>query len=90
MVQSSMNYWLNSSSWCQTLHIGWGRQYSQQLNKLQQIEDNLAVINNILPAFNFAALFLVLLACYANHMKANGGNFFLRAFLAFNAIRNLY
>ena len=65
----------------------WGRQYSQQLKLMlssQQIEDNLAVINNILPALTSAALF-GFATTMLQQSQANGGNFSTGTFLAFNA-----
>lgn len=65
----------------------WGRQYSRQLKLMlssQQIEDNLAVINNILPALTSAALF-GFATSMLQQSQANGGNFSTGTFLAFNA-----
>lgn len=65
----------------------WGRQYSHQLKLMlssQQIEDNLAVINNILPALTSAALF-GFATSMLQQSQANGGNFSTGTFLAFNA-----
>ncbi len=65
----------------------WGRQYSHQLKLMlssQQIEDNLAVINNILPALTSAALF-GFATTMLQQSQANGGNFSTGTFLAFNA-----
>jgi NHLM bacteriocin system ABC transporter ATP-binding protein len=65
----------------------WGRQYSHQLKLMlgtQGIEDNLAVINNLLSAITPAVLFGC--AVYLlQQSQANQGSFSTGTFLAFNA-----
>lgn len=64
----------------------WGRQYSLQLKLIlgsQGIEDNLAVINNLLAAVTPAVLFAVATSMLQDS-QTNGGNFSTGTFLAFN------
>lgn len=62
----------------------WGNQYSEQLKLMlgtQGIEDNLAVINQLLAALTPAVLF-----AFATHLlQQNNGSFSTGTFLAFNA-----
>ncbi|GAB1538541.1 NHLP bacteriocin export ABC transporter permease/ATPase subunit [Scytonema sp. NUACC21] len=65
----------------------WGRQYRHQLQLMlssQGIEDNLAVINNILSALTPAVIFACATSLLQNS-QANGGAFSTGTFLAFNA-----
>jgi NHLM bacteriocin system ABC transporter ATP-binding protein len=65
----------------------WGRQYSHQLKLTlgtQGIEDNLAIINKILPAITTAVLFWFATSLL-HQSQAQGGGFSTGTFLAFNA-----
>ncbi|MDG2616382.1 NHLP bacteriocin export ABC transporter permease/ATPase subunit [Thermoleptolyngbya sichuanensis XZ-Cy5] len=65
----------------------WGRQYSQQLKLTltsQGIEDNLAVINNLLSALTPAVLFAFTVQLL-QQSQSQDGSFSIGTFLAFNA-----
>ncbi|HIK42952.1 NHLP bacteriocin export ABC transporter permease/ATPase subunit [Thermoleptolyngbya sp. M55_K2018_002] len=65
----------------------WGRQYSQQLKLTlasQGIEDNLAVINNLLSALTPAVLFAFAVQLL-QQSQSQDGSFSIGTFLAFNA-----
>ncbi|MEM7725793.1 MAG: NHLP bacteriocin export ABC transporter permease/ATPase subunit, partial [Cyanobacteria bacterium P01_A01_bin.45] len=65
----------------------WGKQYRHQLKLMmasQGIEDNLAVINQLLAAFTPAVIF-IFAANLLQQSQGNGGNFSTGTFLAFNA-----
>ena len=65
----------------------WGKQYSQQIKWMlstQGIEDSLAVINKILPAFTTAALFWFA-ASFLQQSQSQQGGLSTGVFLAFNA-----
>jgi NHLM bacteriocin system ABC transporter ATP-binding protein len=65
----------------------WGQQYSQQIKWMlstQSIEDYLAVINKVLPAFTTAILFWFA-TTLLQQSQADGGGFSTGVFLAFNA-----
>ncbi len=65
----------------------WGKQYSQQIKWMlstQGIEDALAVINKILPAFTTAAIFWFA-ASFLQQSQSQQGSLSTGVFLAFNA-----
>ncbi|BAY50289.1 ABC transporter-related protein (plasmid) [Scytonema sp. HK-05] len=65
----------------------WGKQYSHQLKLMlstQGIEDNLAIVNKVLPALTTAAIFW-LATNLLHQSQMQGGSLSTGTFLAFNA-----